>query len=313
MQEENFATKQLDSTFSEINNYDVINNFIINFTDHKLYNETKDKICNIIDTLNPIGSELVLNILFNHFNSDKWQIKLGSIEILSYCALKNPQMISYYIPEIIENLISLTNEVKKEIKTAVKNCFEHVAKTIDNVDIIHLIPVVISAYLNPTNETQNALDKLVSTPFVNDIDLPTLGFLTPLLIKSMRTRKMIYQRRSAVVIETLCKLIKTPIYAKMFYPRLAPELERGKEEIAEIEIRTVCDNALKTLTTVYNLGINKEKEQFTFESCQLIFNSFYKKYIINHNNNNNIIDVLNYSCKLCYILCKNEILEEKQS
>lgn len=309
-------TSSIDSVvhiLQEIDNYENIGKIMDNFTDHKLYNDTKTKINNIIDTLNPIGTELVLDILFDKFKSDKWQIKLGAIETLHYCSLKNPQFICYYIPDIIENLINLTNEVKKEIKVAVKNCFEQVAKTIDNVDIIHLIPVVISAYLNPTNETQNALDKLVSTPFVNDIDLPTLGFLTPLLIKSMRTRKMVYQRRSAVVIETLCKLIKSPIYAKMFYPRLAPELERGKDEIAEIEIRNVCDNALKTLTSVYNLGLNKEKDQFTYESCQLIFNAFYKKYSEKDNCNSIMLHriILNYSCKLCYILCKNEILEDK--
>ena len=205
-------------------------------SDYKNYNEIKNRLTTIIDKINPIACELILNILFENFKSEKWQVKLGCIELLSYCSLQYPKIISYYIPDIIENLIILSSEIKKEIKIAVKNCFENVSKTIDNVDIIHLIPIVIQAYLNPSTETQNALDKLVSTPFVNDIDLSTLGFLTPLLIKSMRTRKMVYQRRAAVVMDTLCKLIKNPVYAKIFYPRLAPELEKGKNEIAEIEI-----------------------------------------------------------------------------
>uniref|UniRef100_A0A6C0ICZ1 ABC transporter domain-containing protein n=1 Tax=viral metagenome TaxID=1070528 RepID=A0A6C0ICZ1_9ZZZZ len=309
-------TTSIDNTvtvLNEIDNYKNISRIIDNFTDYKSFDITKKRICNIIDSINPIGTELLLNIIFEKFKYNEWQIKLGAIDILNYCSFKNPQMISYYIPEIIENLINLTSEVKKEIKVAVKSCFEQVAKTIDNVDIIHLIPIVISAYLNPKNDTQNALDKLVSTPFVNDIDLQTLGFLTPLLIKSMRTRKMVYQRRAAVVIETLCKLIKSPIYAKIFYPRLAPELERGKEEIAEIEIRKVCDNALKTLTNIYNLGLNKEKEQFTYEECQIIFNEFLKsktQYFNTEIDSELIKIILNYSCQLCYILCKNELLED---
>jgi elongation factor 3 len=286
--------------------YKQIDELINQLAEHKYYEKTKKTIYDIIDGMNPIGCEFVLDILYCKFQSEKWLIKLGAIDILTYCSLKHPKIIGYYIPEIIEKLIQLSSEVKKEIKQAVKQCFEQVGKTIENVDIIHLIPMLTQAYMNPASETQNALDKLVSTPFVNDIDLPTLGFLTPLLIKSMRTRKMVYQRRAAVVMETLCKLIKNPVYAKMFYPRLAPELERGKEEIAEAEIRKVCENALFTLNTVYHTGLHKEKDIFTFENCRKIFEDIKIKYDLCNTEHDEISD---YSCKLSFILAKNEILD----
>jgi elongation factor 3 len=303
------------SLFEEISNFDnicfeykmfsVFDELIESLSDYKIYSDTINKIFLIIDKINPISMEFILQVIYKKFTSIKWQVKNASLEVLNYCALKHPKIISYYIPEIIESLISLSNEVKKEIKTNVKICFETVSKTIDNVDIVHLIPYVISAYLNPINETQNALDKLVSTPFVNDIDLPTLGFLTPLLLKSMRTRKMVYQRRAAVVMETLCKLIKNPIYAKMVYPKLAPELERYKEEIAEIEIRNVCSNSLEILTKVYNQGINKLSEQFNYDNCLEIYKNICDKYSLDFNNK-----VVEYSCSLCFILAKNEIMDD---
>lgn len=285
--------------------YKQIDALIDQFTDYKNYEQTKQSIFQVVDAINPVGCEFLLDIFFAKFQSEKWQIKLGAIEILTYCSSKYPKMIGYYIPEIIEKLITLSSEVKKEIKQAVKTAFEQVSKTIENVDILHLIPTVIQAYMNPSTETRNALDKLVSTPFVNDIDLPTLGFLTPLLVKSMRTRKMVYQRRAAVVMETLCKLIKNPIYAKMFYPRLAPELERGKEEIAEAEIRKVCENALTTLNAVYQTGLRNEADIFTLEKCRAIYSEFDAKYNITESN----AELFDYSCTLAFILAKNEIVD----
>jgi elongation factor 3 len=248
----------------------------------------------------------VLKIIYSSFESSKWQVKNGALEVLNYCAFKHSKMINYYIPEIIDHLIVLSNEIKKEIKLNVKICFESVTKTITNVDILPLIQPVIAAYMNPVAETQNALDKLVSTPFVNDIDLQTLGFLSPLLLKSMRTRKMVYQRRAAVVIETLCKLIKDPLYAKIFYPKLAPELERYKEEIAEVEIRNVCANSLDILNKVYEQGNSKLLEQFTFEKCQEIYKTHCNNHYVDFNN-----ELVQYSCKLSFILAKKEILEQK--
>ena len=285
--------------------FQTIDTLIQTLTEHKTYSETMNKLYEIVEKINPVSIEFVLAIIYKNLASTKWQVKNGSLELLNYCAKTHGRMISYYIPEIIDNLILMTSEIKKEIKTTVQLCFESVAKTITNVDIIGLIPYVISAYLNPVSETQNALDKLVSTPFVNDIDLQTLGFLTPLLLKSMRTRKMVYQRRSAVVIETLCKLIKDPVYAKMFYPKLAPELERYKEEIAELEIRNVCANSLDILNKVYEQGNNKLIDSFSYENCLEEYKTICTKYELDFSNG-----VINYSSSLCFILAKNQILDD---
>ena len=74
--------------------------------------------------------------------------------------------------------------------------------------------------MNPSTKTEYALDKLVSTPFINDIDIPTLALLIPLLVRAMKEKKVVNQRKAAVVMETLCKLIKNPIYVKIFYEKL---------------------------------------------------------------------------------------------
>ena len=53
--------------------------------------------------------------------------------------------------------------------------FTEICATITNVDIIPIIARVIGAYMDPVKLTENALDALIGTTFINDVDLPTLG------------------------------------------------------------------------------------------------------------------------------------------
>ena len=250
----------------------------------------------ILQKINPYCFSKLSGILFEGMKSMKWQIKVFSLVILSKFASQYPTITAQNIPDIISNLIAISTDPKKEVKTQVLLTFQEVCNTIENVDIKSLIPVVISAYLNPVKETQAALDALVSTPFVNDIDIPTFGFLAPLLIKSMRERKMVYQRRAAVVIETLTKLLKNPVYAKIFYPVLEPVLTKGYEEIAEEEIRNVCFNSRAILTKTYELGKNKSLDEFSLEKCREIVEKYFS-----------LTPIISHMCDLIWNLVKYEI------
>jgi len=289
-QYESFMEPSILNSFDHILNYS---------TDYKL-NEKSLKLGDlVIEKLNPYCFNKLSEHLFEGMKSMKWQIKQFSLILLAKFATYCPQVTAQNMPDIILNLITISSDPKKEIKTQTLATFNAVCNSIENVDIKHLIPIVISAYMNPSQEIQKALDALVSTPFVNDIDIPTLGFLVPLLTKSMRERKMIYQRRAAVVIETLVKLLKNPVYAKIFYPILEPVLTKGYDEIAEVEIRNVCLNSKTVLTNVYNQGINKSLESFTIDNCKQTYFQFIDESAR--------IFLVDHSINLTWNLVKNEI------
>ena len=268
-------------------------------TDIKLSDKTIHIIDLIIKKINPYCIDIVSKYIFEGFVSIKWQVKRIALIMLAKMAEYHPTVTAQNMPEIINKLIEISSDPKKEIKQQVNATFLAVGNTIENVDIKHLIPIIISAYMNPVQETQKALDALVSTPFVNDIDIPTLGFLVPLLTKSMRERKMVYQRRAAVVIETLTKLLKNPVYAKVFYPILEPILTKGYEEIAELEIRNVCLNSRNVLTNVYNQGIHKSLDEFTYDKCKTVF--------LTHIPETESRSLVLYSIELVWNLVKHEI------
>ena len=55
------------------------------------------------------------------------------------------------------------------------------------------------------------------------------------------------KRKSAVIIDNMCKLVEDPMDAAPFLPKLLPLLKRAMDEVADPECRQVCTRAYKTL------------------------------------------------------------------
>jgi elongation factor 3 len=193
---------------------------------------------------------IVTSLLYESFKSMKWQTKKGALVLLGLLATYHPVVVTRNLPEMILELIGIAADVKKEVKDQVKVTFTQLCSTITNVDIIPIIPAVIEGYTDPVKKTEKALDALISTTFINDVDLPTLGLLVPILTKGMREKKVAVKRRAALVIGNMCKLVNDPRTAAAFYPILKPVLERGIDEIAVEEVRKVCQDSLDTLQRV---------------------------------------------------------------
>jgi hypothetical protein len=101
-------------------------------------------------------------------------------------ATYHPVVVQRNLPEMILKLIEMSSDVKKEIKEQTKIAFTEITSTITNVDIKPIVADIVAAYMDPVKLTEKALDRLVATTFINDVDLPTLGLLVPVLTKGMR-------------------------------------------------------------------------------------------------------------------------------
>ena len=194
--------------------------------------------------------KIYMDVLYEGMTSMKWQIKKGSLVFLGLFAKHQKEVVKYNLPNMILRLIDMTSDVKEHVKSQTRLCFEELCSVIDNIDIVGIIPNVINAYMEPVKYTEEALDKLVATSFINEVDMSTLGLLIPILTKGMREKKVAVKRRAALVIGNMCKLVNDPRTASYFYPILKPVLERGIDEIAVEEVRKVCENSLNTLQRV---------------------------------------------------------------
>jgi elongation factor 3 len=259
-------------------------------------------ICNeIVRLVNPYAFESVFREITTVFSQVKFQAKVLGLNMIRQYAKQHPTVIASNLYLIIESLISLSSDIKKEVKMAVQDCWKDVCETIENVDIKPIIPVMIDGYMNPATKTEHALEVLASTPFVNDIDIPTLSLLIPILVRAMREKKVVCQRKAAVVMETLCKLIKNPVYARIFYDKLTWILDKGINEIAIEEVRNVCTRSKATLNKVYEQSNIKLIDAVTVESCLTLYKD--KCGVSNTDT------VIQYSIGLVLNLVKYEIRE----
>jgi len=271
----------------------------------KKFQQEVESICELfVKNVNPYSFEFVFNEISKVFSTVKFQSKILGLKMIENYSTLHPQVVSSNLPMIIEALIQLSSDIKKEVKNAVQECWISICKTIKNVDIQPIIPIMIEGYMNPSTKTESSLEKLASTPLVNDIDIPTLGLLIPMLVRAMREKKVVCQRKAAVVMDTLCKLIKNPVYARIFYEKLTWILDKGINEIAIEEVRNVCKRSKVTLNGVYDQANTKLIDAVTKESCFELYKETMENDLTEHET------ILQYTIQLVLNLVKYEIRDE---
>ena len=245
---------------------------LLEFASDRKYQSDVDTLCDtLVKRINPYAFEMVFAEISKVFTSVKYQSKIAGLKMIMTYARVYPQVVSSNLPIIIDSLIQLSSDIKKEVKAAVQECWVAICETITNVDIRPIVNTMIDGYMNPATKTEASLEKLASTPFVNDIDIPTLGLLIPMLVRAMREKKVVCQRKAAVVMDTLCKLIKNPVYARIFYDKLTWILDKGINEIAVEEVRNVCTKSKATLQKVYEQSNTKLIDSVTNDTCLQIY------------------------------------------
>ena len=246
----------------------IIPDLLLKLTDNKTSTQAIETGNIIIKKMNIFSIKIYMDVLYEQLLSMKWQVKKGALILLGLFANHQKEVVQYFLPDMILKLIDMASDIKTDVKNQTRICFKELCSVIDNVDIIKIIPNVIDAYMEPVKYTESALDTLVATSFINEVDMQTLGLLIPILTKGMREKKVASKRRAALVIGNMCKLVNDPRTASYFYPILKPILERGIDEIAVEEVRKVCQNSLDTLQRVSSEAaeisdnVMKQKELF---------------------------------------------------
>jgi len=202
----------------------------------------------IMACLNPLAVDGMLPMLFKEMEEHRWQTKLAAVNMFAALAKGASKTVSSSLPTIVTKMMEVSQDPKPAIKEAATAALKECCKVIDNADVIPLIDVVISANLNP-DEAETCLDRLVATTYVSAVDEPTLAIIMPILMRGLRVKGNVNMvRKSAVVVDTMAKLVNNPADIAKFAPDLKPELKRNAEEIAIPEIREKNAEALNTVT-----------------------------------------------------------------
>ncbi|KAK1140909.1 translational elongation factor EF-1 alpha [Aspergillus melleus] len=215
----------------------------------------------IVKGVSPNAAKAVIvPILESVVNAQKWQEKMCALECIQSLVKTASVQLTFRVPEIIPAVSDAMWDTKTSIKQKAKETMGEVCDLIKNKDIEKFIPALIECIANPENVDQT-VHLLGATTFVSDVTGPTLAIMVPLLDRGLDSSKPTpIKRKSAVIVDNMCKLVEDPQIVAPFLPKLMPRLEKNRDTMADPEARGKTQQALDTLCRVGDVKDGKIPE-----------------------------------------------------
>merc|ERR1719359_2152505 len=182
-------------------------------------------------------------------NAQKWPEKMTDLECIEALAETSPAQTAIRVPDLIPIVSEAMWDTKAEVKKKAYSTMEKICQLISNKDIERFIPELIKCIAKPENVPET-IHLLGATTFVTDVHEPTLAIMVPLLERGLKERETPIKRKSAVIIDNMCKLVEDPNIVASFLPKLMPQLTTNYENMADPEAREKTKQGLDTLIRV---------------------------------------------------------------
>lgn len=192
-------------------------------------------------------------------NAQKWPEKMTDLECIEALAESSPAQTALRVPELIPIVSEAMWDTKPEVKKKAYGTMEKVCALIVNKDIERFIPELIKCVAKPEHVPET-IHLLGATTFVTDVHEPTLAIMVPLLERGLKERETAIKRKTAVIIDNMCKLVEDPNIVAAFLPKLMPQLTHNHDNMADPEAREKTKQGLDTLIRVGNVKDGKIPE-----------------------------------------------------
>ncbi|KAK5070616.1 translational elongation factor EF-1 alpha [Lithohypha guttulata] len=210
----------------------------------------------IVKAINPNAVKSTVPHLCKSIETaQKWQEKYTALECIESMVASAPTQLTRQVATLLPTISAAMWDTKPEVKKKAYASMEQLCKLIENKDIEKFIPELIKCIAKPENVPET-VHLLGATTFVTDVHEPTLAIMVPLLERGLPERETAIKRKSAVIVDNMCKLVEDPNIVAAFLPKLMPALKKNEETIADPEAREKTKQALETLRRVGNVGPN---------------------------------------------------------
>lgn len=204
----------------------------------------------IVKAINPNAVKAALPHIRNSIiTAQKWPEKMTGLDCIEALVEIAPTQLAFLVPTLIPIVSESMWDTKPEIKKKAYGTMEKVCKLIENKDIEKFIPELIKCVAKPENVPET-VHLLGATTFVTDVHEPTLAIMVPLLERGLAERETAIKRKSAVIVDNMCKLVEDPQIVAAFLPKLMPALTKNFENMADPEAREKTKQGLDTLKRV---------------------------------------------------------------
>lgn len=237
----------------------------------------------IVEGANPNAVKAVLPTIIKSLRSaQKWPEKMCALQCIEVLSKKAPAQTAYRVPDLIPVVSEAMWDTKPEIKKAAYGTMEKICALIVNKDIEKFIPELIKCIAKPENVPET-VHLLGATTFVTDVHEPTLAIMVPLLERGLVERETAIKRKSAVIVDNMCKLVEDPQIVAPFLPKMMPALRKNEETMPDPEAREKTKQALDTLTRVGDVKDGKIPEVSRAGDVETVL-GVLKNCLSNHKN-----------------------------
>ena len=179
----------------------------------------------------------------------KWQVRTGAFKCLRARATAFPADLGHVMHVLIPVLSDSVSDSRTEVAAAATMALTACCYAAGNRDLDPNVPAVVSCIKNP-QEVTDLVSKLSATTFVQTMEDACLAVLVPIMERALKERSTKTQRRAAIIIENMSKLVLDPADARPFLPVLIPALKRVGDEAADPELREVAARAKGALDRI---------------------------------------------------------------
>ncbi len=214
----------------------------------------------IVKAVNANAVKAILPHLINSIlTAQKFQEKITSLTCIEALVESAPTQLALRVPDLIPVVSESMWDTKPEVKKMAYGTMEKVCALIVNKDIERFIPELIKCIAKPENVPET-IHLLGATTFVTDVHEPTLAIMVPLLDRGLAERETAIKRKTAVIVDNMCKLVEDPQIVASFLPKLMPGLTKNYENLADPEAREKTKQGLDTLVRVGDVKDGKIPE-----------------------------------------------------
>ena len=169
-----------------------------------------------------------------------------SLKMISVITGLYPHHIKNSLFDLVSPISSLTSDLTNEVKKASTKALEKIIACNGNNDLTPFLPIVFN-FLSGKSKIENIIEELAGCVFVQDVELPALSIIEPIITEALKFRKNEVQRKACVIIDNMCKLVEKPQEIVPIITKIKPLLEKCVDTISNPEARNMAEKSLQTL------------------------------------------------------------------
>jgi len=215
-------------------------------------------IAAVVKALPVTAMKLLAPALTAALEHKAWQSKVSALGVCGDLATRVPGYFMRTLPEIFPAFLETVFDTHPKVTAVAEAVMAPICRCVKNAEILGMLPLVMRAIRSPQSETEECLDRLMETTFVNSMDAPSLAVILPVIMRGLRERAMDIKKKAAVTCGNICALVDDVRDLTPFIPALEPELVKC-EEHTHPDLRECASKAKESL--LKGLGANGSENE----------------------------------------------------